>query len=71
VPASDTWIHCSVGPEGEDLEDEENPQEPQIAPLRGFDRLASAGFSEEDIESMRRQFHAQRPEVLDQGMRKS
>ncbi|CUA77567.1 hypothetical protein RSOLAG22IIIB_02584 [Rhizoctonia solani] len=63
---TDVWIHCSIGPEGEDLDEDDKPQEPQIAPLRGFDRLASAGFSAEDIESMRMQFHAQRPEVLDQ-----
>ncbi|KAG8715473.1 hypothetical protein FRC11_003972 [Ceratobasidium sp. 423] len=61
----DVWIHCSIGPEGEDIDGDDKQQE-QIAPLRGFDRLASAGFSAEDIESMRRQFHAQRPEVLDQ-----
>ena len=33
-------------------------QEAQIKPLRGFDRLASAGFSEEDILNIRRQFHS-------------
>ncbi|KDN42913.1 hypothetical protein RSAG8_06439, partial [Rhizoctonia solani AG-8 WAC10335] len=63
---TDVWIHCSIGPEGEDIDEDDKLQEPQIAPLRGFDRLASAGFSAEDIESMRMQFHAQRPEVLDQ-----
>jgi hypothetical protein len=63
----DIWIHCSIGPEGDESDGEDKQQESQIAPLRGFDRLASAGFSAEDIESMRRQFHAQRPEVLDQG----
>ncbi|KAL5641535.1 hypothetical protein ACGC1H_001875 [Rhizoctonia solani] len=63
---TDVWIHCSIGPEGEDNDGDDKQQEPQIAPLRGFDRLASAGFSADDIESMRRQFHAQRPEVLDQ-----
>lgn len=31
----------------------------QIRPLRGFDRLQSAGFSEEDIASIRRQFHSE------------
>ncbi|KEP51934.1 putative transmembrane protein [Rhizoctonia solani 123E] len=63
---TDVWIHCSIGPEGEDSDGDDKQQEPQIAPLRGFDRLASAGFSADDIESMRRQFHAERPEVLDQ-----
>ena len=33
-------------------------QEAQIKPLRGFDRLASAGFSEDDILNIRRQFHS-------------
>ncbi|TFK52381.1 hypothetical protein OE88DRAFT_1734384 [Heliocybe sulcata] len=52
------WLHCSVGaelPGGE--EDVEVSQTGQIRPLRGFDRLAAAGFSEEDIASIRRQFH--------------
>ncbi|KAF9240263.1 hypothetical protein BU15DRAFT_87731 [Melanogaster broomeanus] len=31
----------------------------QLQPLRGFDRLATAGFSEEDIANFRRQFHSQ------------
>ena len=30
----------------------------QIKPLRGFDRLAAAGFSEEDIANFRRTFHS-------------
>ncbi|QRV76018.1 hypothetical protein RhiJN_18852 [Ceratobasidium sp. AG-Ba] len=64
-PPVDTWIHCSIGPEGEGVEDEEKQQHQQIKPLTGFDRLAAAGLSQEDIESMRRQFHAQRPEVDD------
>lgn len=34
-------------------------QNTQIKPLRGFDRLAAAGFSEEDIASFRRTFHSQ------------
>jgi hypothetical protein len=33
-------------------------QEAQIKPLRGFDRLAAAGFSEDDILNFRRQFHS-------------
>lgn len=66
-PDPDVWIHCSIGPEGEDIDGEEKQQQTQITPLTGFDRLASAGFSAEDIESMRRQFHAQRPEAADQG----
>ena len=33
-------------------------QKAQLKPLRGFDRLAAAGFSEQDIASIRSQFHA-------------
>lgn len=33
-------------------------QKAQLKPLRGFDRLAAAGFSTEDIASIRAQFHA-------------
>ncbi|KAH7924545.1 hypothetical protein BV22DRAFT_1112770 [Leucogyrophana mollusca] len=55
-----TWLHCSVGPVIEPGADaEEKPQEAQLQPLRGFDRLATAGFSEEDIANFRRQFHSQ------------
>ncbi|KAI0647876.1 hypothetical protein C8Q79DRAFT_952372 [Trametes meyenii] len=53
-----TWLHCSVGPalsEGE--EDEGKVQTAQLRPLRGFDRLAASGFSEEDIANIRLQFH--------------
>lgn len=35
------------------------PQKTQIKTLRGFDRLAAAGFSEEDIAQFRRTFHSQ------------
>ncbi|KAL5501287.1 hypothetical protein ACEPAH_8547 [Sanghuangporus vaninii] len=54
------WLHCSVGAEvGENEdEDEEHVQQSQIKPLRGFDRLAAAGFSEEDIANFRRTFHS-------------
>ncbi len=30
-----------------------------MQPARGFDRLASVGFSEADIANFRRQFHSQ------------
>lgn len=33
-------------------------QKAQLKPLRGFDRLAAAGFSEQDIANIRSQFHA-------------
>lgn len=56
-----TWLHCSVGAELVDGEEEGDgtSQKPQIKPLRGFDRLAAAGFSEEDIANFRRTFHNQ------------
>ncbi|KIK23542.1 hypothetical protein PISMIDRAFT_455869 [Pisolithus microcarpus 441] len=55
-----TWLHCSVGPVIErGTESEERPQVAQIQPLSGFDRLATAGFSEEDIANFGRQFHGQ------------
>lgn len=41
----------------EDVEEQEEEQEGR--PLSGFDRLAEAGFSEEDIEQVRRQFHSE------------
>jgi hypothetical protein len=36
-------------------------QSDQMRPLRGFDRLAAAGFSAEDIENIRNTFHARQP----------
>ncbi|KAF8500799.1 DUF2407 C-terminal domain-containing protein [Russula emetica] len=59
VPAV-PWLHCSVGAQLSDGEEEgeAQPQEAQIKPLRGFDRLAAAGFSESDILNFRRQFHS-------------
>ncbi|KAJ7076892.1 DUF2407 ubiquitin-like domain-containing protein [Mycena belliarum] len=60
-PAPTTWIHCSVGREIEDGEEEEEgvEQKAQLQPARGFDRLASVGFSEADIANFRQQFHSQ------------
>lgn len=72
-----TWMHCSVGREIEDGEDEEGSEQvrivylpvpnltslvikkAQLQPARGFDRLASVGFSEADIANFRQQFHSQ------------
>jgi hypothetical protein len=57
-----TWIHCSVGQPfepGEGDTEDSNTQTAQIQPIRGFDRLASVGFSQEDIDNFRRQFHSQ------------
>ncbi|KDQ14989.1 hypothetical protein BOTBODRAFT_109072 [Botryobasidium botryosum FD-172 SS1] len=53
-------IHCSIGPEMTQEEEDESVQTAQLTPLRGFDRLASAGFSPEDIATIRRQFHTSR-----------
>jgi len=59
-PHTITWLHCSVGLKIEsEAEAEDKPQVAQLRPLRGFDRLAAAGFSEEDIYNFRRQFHNQ------------
>ncbi|OSX56396.1 hypothetical protein POSPLADRAFT_1159803 [Postia placenta MAD-698-R-SB12] len=57
---STIWLHCSVGPQLTDGEEEEETQvqSAQLKPLRGFDRLAAAGFSEQDIANIRLQFHA-------------
>ncbi|KAI5123149.1 hypothetical protein M0805_000852 [Coniferiporia weirii] len=60
--APPTWLHCSVGTEmteEEEEEDERRIQKSQIKPLRGFDRLAAAGFTEDDIANFRRTFHSQ------------
>ncbi|KII90664.1 hypothetical protein PLICRDRAFT_697169 [Plicaturopsis crispa FD-325 SS-3] len=57
-----TWLHCSVGPkmdEGEIEGEDVKQQAAQLQPLRGFDRLTAAGFSESDVANFRRQFHSQ------------
>ncbi|GJJ15755.1 hypothetical protein Clacol_010033 [Clathrus columnatus] len=55
-----SWLHCSIGPVMEIGEEEgASVQTSQIRPLRGFDRLQAAGFSAEDIASIRRQFHSE------------
>lgn len=54
------WIHCSMGESLTDVEFEEEEREKQTQstlPLPvGFDRLRSAGFSDDDIASLRAQF---------------
>ncbi|KAL8278484.1 hypothetical protein RQP46_009174 [Phenoliferia psychrophenolica] len=53
------WLHCSVGDTMEDDEIEgERVQTTQITPLQGFDRLRDAGFSDQDIATMREEFRA-------------
>ncbi|KAJ7594613.1 DUF2407 C-terminal domain-containing protein [Mycena floridula] len=61
-PAAPAWMHCSVGPQLEDLDEDKEDSRQQVAqlqPARGFDRLVAAGFSESDIANFRRQFHSQ------------
>jgi hypothetical protein len=58
--SSTTWIHCSVGPQmepGEEEQERGNSTKGEIVPLKGFDRLAGLGFSPDDIRSVRAQFH--------------
>ncbi|KAG7090978.1 hypothetical protein E1B28_010045 [Marasmius oreades] len=61
-----SWLHCSVGREVEQIEEEMDDvsQAQQIQPARGFDRLASMGFSQSDIATIRRQFHIQNDSFL-------
>ncbi|OBZ68645.1 DSC E3 ubiquitin ligase complex subunit 3 [Grifola frondosa] len=47
-----SWPQMSEGEE-----EEGKVQTAQLKPLRGFDRLAAAGFSEQDIANIRLQFH--------------
>jgi DUF2407 ubiquitin-like domain/DUF2407 C-terminal domain len=60
VPPDRLWIHCSIGEQlsAEELEEEERENQTQSTlPLPvGFDRLRSAGFSDDDIASLRAQF---------------
>lgn len=49
-------------------DDEEEEEEEELSPIMtpqatGFDRLREAGFSEDEIQSIRRQFHASRGTV--------
>ena len=59
-PPDRLWIHCSMGEHLSDEEFEQEEREKQTQstlPLPvGFDRLRSAGFSDEDITSLRLQF---------------
>ncbi|GAA6013144.1 hypothetical protein JCM11491_005195 [Sporobolomyces phaffii] len=57
------WLHCSVGDVIQDEEAATNEMpvvEQQTTPLQGFDRLREAGFSEEEIETMRAEFRERR-----------
>lgn len=63
------WLHCSVGEPGSLATEEEEAAasaatqsaQSRTQPLSGFDRLREVGFSEEEIENMRRQFHVDGP----------
>jgi hypothetical protein len=69
------WIHCSMGEQlsDEEFETEERVKQTQstLPPPVGFDRLRSAGFTDDDIASLRTQFqrfHASRgsdEEIID------
>lgn len=53
------WIHCAMGEQLSDEEFEQEEREPTQSTLPlpvGFDRLRSAGFSDDDIASLRAQF---------------
>jgi len=64
VPVDRIWIHCSMGEQLSDKEYEQEERESQSQPTTqstlplpvGFDRLRSAGFSDDDIASLRSQF---------------
>lgn len=53
------YLHCAVGDKRAAAEVPVDTG-PQITPLVGFDRLQAAGFSDEDIASIRLQFHRTR-----------
>ncbi|KZS90396.1 hypothetical protein SISNIDRAFT_475296 [Sistotremastrum niveocremeum HHB9708] len=60
--APSVWIQCAIGPaleEGEEDVTRTQQAAAQLTPLRGFDRLANAGMSDEEIAVIRRQFHAE------------
>ncbi|ORY59426.1 DUF2407 C-terminal domain-domain-containing protein [Leucosporidium creatinivorum] len=62
------WLHCSVGEPMDDEEiegEKEKIQTTQITPLQGLDRLRDAGFSEEDIASMRAEFRRNAGATID------
>ncbi|KZV95480.1 hypothetical protein EXIGLDRAFT_644247 [Exidia glandulosa HHB12029] len=66
-PPKPVWLHCSVGTRLEPHEEDDGglqQQTAQVRPLRGFDRLAAAGFSESEISALRAQFHST-PQGLD------
>ncbi|RUS21609.1 DUF2407 C-terminal domain-containing protein [Endogone sp. FLAS-F59071] len=54
-PDAAIYLHCSLT----DIlpENSEATLQPQITPPTGFDRLREAGFSEDDIQNIRAQFH--------------
>ncbi|OZJ04562.1 hypothetical protein BZG36_02701 [Bifiguratus adelaidae] len=52
-PDSPIYFHIAVA----DATSEASNSQPQLTPSTGFDRLREAGFSDEDIANLRRQFH--------------
>ncbi|KAJ3034849.1 hypothetical protein HK097_004383, partial [Rhizophlyctis rosea] len=51
-----TYIHCVVS----ELPPSEEAQHPQLRPTRGFDRLLEIGFTPEEVQNVRSQFHTLR-----------
>ncbi|KAF9155088.1 hypothetical protein BG015_011056 [Linnemannia schmuckeri] len=66
--ASEDEDEAQVGADYDEDEEEEEEEEEELSPIMapqatGFDRLREAGFSEDEIRSIRRQFHASRGTV--------
>ncbi|KAI8987834.1 hypothetical protein BDF20DRAFT_814200 [Mycotypha africana] len=64
-PPSPVYFHCSLSDYKPTIQNSQNNY-PQIIPPTGFDRLREAGFSEEDIQNFRTQFHRFNGTALDE-----
>ncbi|KAI8368258.1 DUF2407 C-terminal domain-containing protein [Radiomyces spectabilis] len=53
-PPSPVYIHCSIS---DYITSERDNNRPQLTIPSGFDRLRESGFNEEEIQSIRTQFH--------------
>ncbi|KAG1461084.1 hypothetical protein G6F46_001202 [Rhizopus delemar] len=56
-PPSPVYIHCSLSDYIPQSPIASYNSQPQIIPPTGFDRLRESGFTEEDIQNIRAQFH--------------
>ncbi|KAG1237552.1 hypothetical protein G6F35_000594 [Rhizopus arrhizus] len=56
-PPSPVYIHCSLSDYIPQSPIATYNNQPQIIPPTGFDRLRESGFTEEDIQNIRAQFH--------------